>query len=276
MLESSQFVRCCPECNKELFYKIEITFNRAVQNNTKCKTCCKLGKKNPFFGKQHSVEMKEHLHKLYKGKPIHSKKAKNKFRKAFKGKNNPMYGKPLFDFWVERYGLDEAQNREKQWKAKLSIKSSGKNNPMYGKPAPKGSGCGWCGWYKDWCFRSLKELAYALSLDQENKKWISGEKKEWQIKYTDSKGKVRNYYPDFIVDGREIVEIKPFHMRNLGNNTFKKIAAIQFASEQGMEYLVVDPPRLPKKRFKELYLSGEVTLASKWKRRYEEKYLKLK
>lgn len=47
----------------------------------------------------------------------------------------------------------------------------GKNNPMYGKPAPKGSGIGKGQYYKNIWLRSSYEVRYAKYLDRNNIKW---------------------------------------------------------------------------------------------------------
>jgi hypothetical protein len=41
----------------------------------------------------------------------------------FDGKNNPMFGKSVYDVWVEKYGVDEAERRCIEWKSKKSGKT---------------------------------------------------------------------------------------------------------------------------------------------------------
>jgi predicted nuclease of restriction endonuclease-like RecB superfamily len=48
----------------------------------------------------------------------------------------------------------------------------GKNNPMYGKPAPKGSGIGKGQYYKNIWLRSSYEVIYAKQLDKTGIKWL--------------------------------------------------------------------------------------------------------
>ena len=55
-----------------------------------------------------------------------------------KGSNNPMYGKTVYEVWVTKYGVEEANKRkEKESKRKREIgllrNISGSNNPMYGR-----------------------------------------------------------------------------------------------------------------------------------------------
>jgi len=43
---------------------------------------------------------------------------KKKMSEKAQGKNNPMYGRPLYSVWLEKYGKEEADKREKQRKIK--------------------------------------------------------------------------------------------------------------------------------------------------------------
>ena len=46
------WVRKCPDCGKEITYTLKQ--NAVKAQSKKCKTCCKLGDKNPFYHKTHS------------------------------------------------------------------------------------------------------------------------------------------------------------------------------------------------------------------------------
>lgn len=39
-------------------------------------------------------------------------------------------------------------------------------------------------------------------IEEKGLKWENGEKKKFKIKYIDYAGKARNYFPDFVVDGK--------------------------------------------------------------------------
>lgn len=62
-----------------------------------------------------------------------SKETMNYFSKIAKGKNNPMYGKTVYDTWVKKYGKEIADEKEKQKNERLSKSLSGENNPFYNK-----------------------------------------------------------------------------------------------------------------------------------------------
>ena len=51
-----EWKRNCPKCNDELVYKSANAFYRARSQDTLCKPCSKIGKKNPFYGKSFSKQ----------------------------------------------------------------------------------------------------------------------------------------------------------------------------------------------------------------------------
>ncbi len=264
--------RKCPECNKVIYYKNKHYCARATKKNQICKKCTSetykeryKGKKNPFHGKQHSLESREKM-KIDRDKSFfQTTEYKAKQSKKSKGKNNGMYGKTVFNVWVEKYGLEEANLRMEEFKAKQSKNSSGSSNPMYGKPSPQGSGNGWSGWYKDWYFRSLKELSYVILLDEQQIKWKPAG--DIRIKYQNWDGAERTYTPDFIV-GNKIVEIKPTRLRGSKNVLLKEAAAIEYCKQYIMTYEIVDPKQLKFEEIEILVTSGNV----KFTKRYEAKF----
>jgi len=167
------------------------------------------------------------------------------------GKNNPNYG----GIWhginpginqkgktlEEIHGLEKAVKiRKKQSKA-----SSGENNPMFGKPSPQGSGNGWSGWYKDWFFRSLKELSYMIYvIERFNLKWESGENKKYKIRYIDYTGNKRTYHPDFLINDKFLIEIKPKNLWKSDSVKRKQQAAIIFCKEHNFIYKLTECPKL--------------------------------
>lgn len=159
-----------------------------------------------------------------------------------KGSSNGMYGRSVYDVWVEKYGVEEADKRRKEMCEKQSKKTKGKNNPMYGKPAPKGSGNGISGWYKGWYFRSLRELSYMINvIEKEGHKWRSLDNtSDFRIKYIDTNGHERSYCPDFLIDDKAIIEIKPKKLQELDNVVRKENAAILFCQTRKLTYVKTD------------------------------------
>lgn len=50
------------------------------------------------------------------------------YKNKFRGKNNGMYKRSVYDAWLEKYGKHEADNRLKKWKESISISGKGRSN----------------------------------------------------------------------------------------------------------------------------------------------------
>jgi hypothetical protein len=168
------------------------------------------------------------------------------------------------------YGIDKALKMRKNY----SINRSGEKNNMYGKPSPQGSGNGWSGWYKGWFFRSLKELSYMIYvIERFNLKWESAEKKKFKIDYIDYTGNKRTYHPDFLIENKYLVEIKPKCLWNSDNVKRKAEAAIEFCSKYNFKYKLTESPKLIKfTDIKQLVINKKVIFTD----RYQEKFNNLK
>lgn len=77
------------------------------------------GERNPFYGKQHSKELKEKLSKERKGV-------------WYTGKDNPMYNKSVLDVWKEKYPENWEEKYDK-WRKAVSDGNTGDKNGFYGK-----------------------------------------------------------------------------------------------------------------------------------------------
>lgn len=178
-------------------------------------------------------------------------------------------GIPFYDRWLARYGKEEADRRKTQHRKRSQYHSKGSNNPMYGKPSPQGSGNGWKGWYKNIFFRSLRELAFMLEMEDRKVQWINGEKKEYRVKYVDPQGAERTYAPDYIVPGEAMYEIKPKRLWDSPLVTAKRLAAEVLCKQMGIKYVLVDPV-LDGERLMAVYKAGSI----KWWGKCEEKFLR--
>jgi hypothetical protein len=271
------YTRNCPQCNKLLNYKSSASRSNAKRRNTVCYACREKlpsrkehtrkliednkirfkGKNNPFYGKKHTPES---IEKIKKNTP------KNMSRLG--GKNN-------YDTWVDKYGRQEADRRKAEASRKLIESTSGPRSHRYGKPSPQGSGNGWSGWYKGWYFRSLKELAFMVYyIEDEDISWKTGESKEFKIEYTDALGIQRNYFPDFVLEDKRVIEIKPKRLWNTPSVLAKKEAADKFCENRGYTFIIVDCDPLPLSHFKKLYESGEIKLLDRYDKKFNEKYNK--
>jgi len=168
-----------------------------------------------------------------------------------------------FDFWCEKYGLKIANIKEEQRRIKLSKAFSGENNPMFGKPSPKESGNGWSGWYKEWFFRSIRELSYVVNvIEKQGLKWRSAETQEFAIRYTIN-GKPRTYFPDFLVDDKNIVECKPARIMDSDIVKAKTQAAQKFCKNNSLLYTIVDPDIMSYDKILLMTINGEVSFTTK-------------
>lgn len=265
------FTKKCPDCEKILSYSTKANLKSSIVNNRKCISCTRkkfTGEKNPFFGKKHTEESKNKIRLNQNSEKHKTKEFKEKMKVLNIGDKNPMSGKKVFDIWVEKYGLEEAKIKQEKWKEKLSKRFSGKNNPMYGKETPKKAGNGWCGWYKQWFFRSLRELSYVINeLEKNGKNWKSAE--NIRIKYKDYNNIDRTYSPDFIVDEKYLIEIKPVKLHNSTSVKLKQCAAVEYCKKNGLEYLLVDYKILKLDDIKKLIEDKIIILTDKTKLKME-------
>ena len=125
-----------------------------------------------------------------------------------------------------------------EFKQKISTVTSGKNNPMYGKPAPTGSGKGISGWYKTFYFRSLHELKFILVCERFKLSIASIEK--LKIPYINYDGRERTYSPDFIVNEKFIVEIKPKKLFKTPSNLLKFNVAKEYCKKNNLKFKLMD------------------------------------
>lgn len=280
----------CPECEKEIIFNCYSTYSNSIRNNCTCKPCSikkiaelgrsQTGENNPFYGKKHTDETRVKMHLAWENPSearqkqidnFETEEWKNKTIENFSeyNKDRNKFG-TLKEIWVRKLGEEEGLKRWDEWKKRLSVRSSGENNPMHGKPSPTGSGNGWSGWYKGWYFRSLLELSYMISIiERFNIPWENGEiKGKFKVPYVDYEGKTRNYFPDFVLDGKYMVEIKPTKLWDTPSIMAKKSGAEIFCKENGLKYKLTNCRKLKLSEICELYLSNDI----KFLDRYEEKF----
>lgn len=272
-MSAKNFKRSCPICNKTIFYSKKHNCAAAENRKSECRSCQakrKVGVKNPFYGKTHSQETKNIISHFNSEVRVLS----NDFLKQAKVNLSKVTNKrPLYNIWLEKYGKEIADQKLQLFKNKQSLNQSGINNPMYGKPSPQGSGNGWSGWYKNWYFRSLRELSYMIKvLEDQGLTWEIPDK-NFKIPYIDYTGQSRTYFPDFIVDNK-IIEIKPYKLHNTPKVLAKKKAAEDFCKSKNMNYELIDPILLSEEEIKLLYLSGQIKFLDKYDLKFKEKYLK--
>jgi hypothetical protein len=275
--------RKCPICAFDITYKLASSLKTAIKNNSICRKCAstgdknpmygKTGDKNPFYGKKHTKETIEKQSKIKIGKK-HGKETIKKMKLLFGGDKNPMYGKPLYNIWLDKYGVDVANEKMLSYKEKHSNNMKGDKNPMYGKPSPNGSGNGWSGWYNGWYFRSIRELTYMVKIiERFNLKWVSGESNKYKIEYIDYKGNKRNYFPDFIINEKYVIECKPKKMWNSDSVIRKTEAALRYCKKNGLIYKKIDIGTLTNLEIKSLYENGDIKFLPRYEKKYNERFV---
>lgn len=185
------------------------------------------GKNNPFYGKKHSKN---------------TKKLMSDNHADFTGKNNPLvkwlndernrekYSQIMKEAWrdPEKYTMLCKRNSKNIKKAILN----GNHNPY--------SNC-IHGWFeskkfdKKFYYQSSYELAF-LEFCECSDKICSLQKVNFAIPYKDSNGKDHNYFPDFFVNKRVVIEIKPKTMIDYNHNREKIEHAKKFCIKRGYEY----------------------------------------
>lgn len=296
----SNFIRKCPTCGVTISYTNKYNMLNAVKKNSNCKSCglkltitddrrermrlrvlgdknpmyMRFGNLNPFFNKTHNEETKQKMRENKNYSTYKTEDFRNKMRLLSSGKNNSMFGKSVYDIWVDKYGLEIANIKLKELKLKQSKSNSGENNPMYGKPSPVGSGNGWSGWYKGWFFRSIKELSYMINvIEKYNINWVSAELEDFRITHTDFRGINRTYMADFILNEKYLVEIKPKKLWNSNSVIRKKNSAIEFCKKNNLIYKLRDIPNLSSTELLELYKSKKIVFTKKYEKKFIESYL---
>lgn len=279
------YKRNCPECSKEIVYKSNSALWLANKKQSLCKICCRSGKrnpmhgrtgeKNPFFGKKHNEHALKKLREF-----DHSYTKTESFRKTMKSAsfwNDPKSKRSTLVKFIEKYGEEEALLKFDQIKKNLSLKMSGSGNPMFGKPSPQGSGNGFSGWYKGWYFRSLRELMFMIKvIERFSFDWKTGESKDIKISYFDFTGTKRNYFPDFILNNKHVVEIKPKRLWQSDNVKRKKEAAEKWCQENNLLYRLFDINKIDVNLIKKLHDDCEIKFTERYEKKYKEFMEKLK
>lgn len=264
--------KTCPVCSTIQKYISKYNLEKAIKNNTKCKICCmpdRSGEKNSFYGRKHTEETLKKQSLTKKGKINNSS---TKFKKGENcGTDNNMHNTSVYKLWIEKYGKEEADKKMTLLKTKHSKNNSGKGNPMYGKRVKK-SGNGYSGWYKNWFFRSLRELSFIYNLELENSTWESAENLSFYIEYIDCKGSQRTYKPDFLIKKNILVEIKPLKLQKTKDVLLKKEAAELFCKENGYVYLITDCEIIDLQLLKSMYDNKIIKFTDKTEKKFIKYY----
>jgi hypothetical protein len=282
-----KYTRECPTCGKQVEHKTKDARDDAIRKGQMCRKCgCNRperlkrqselfsGEKNPFYGKTHSDKTlgrlrgrklsKEHVALMKTGICSNS------------GAKNGMYRKSVYSVWLEKDGKEVADQKLNEMKEKLKVTSQKSYNPLTHKSPPNGCGNGWGGWYKGWYFRSLRELSYMINeIESKNIKWESGETQKILIIFKDENGKEHRYFPDFILENKRMVEIKPTRLMNLPKNLLKKTAAEEYCKENGMLFEMTDVEKLNLDELGVLLNDGKITFNKKTQEKFQKLQMRI-
>lgn len=278
-----EYSRQCPSCDTKITYSNKYALKTASVKNTICKKCALLNhnkqmgeeqrlglRENGFKGKKHSEETKRSWSEAKLGKKL-TEFHKIKISKGLLKREAEHFMKNggLYTLWFNKYGKEIADQKLTELKNKISLATSGTNNPMYGKPSPKGSGNGWKGHYKGIYFRSLLELSFLVNyIDRFNMQFESGEMAKWAIPYVKWDGSTGTYFPDYVIEGRYMIEIKPKKLINTPLIKAKTEAAIEFCSKNNLVYKIIEPVKLDKQILLDLYNNKDLVFSKNLELKY--------
>lgn len=170
--------------------------------------------------------------------------------------------------------LIDLHGKEKAELIRSKLGSKGEKNGMFGKPSPQGSGNGWSGWYKGWYFRSLRELSFMINyIERFNFKWQTLENKKHAIPYINYEGTKRNYFPDFLLNDKYIIEIKPKKLWSSIDVLSKSNAAELYCSSKSLKYKIIDPKVVSSQKILDLHEDGKIKFLPKYEEKFKLKYL---
>jgi len=198
------------------------------------------GERNPFFGKTHTQKTRKKMsvnHADFTGDKNPLVKWLNK-----DPKNRRRYSQRLSESWKEK--CKDPIQYEKLCKRNVQnvIKSmlNGNHHPY--------SNCE-TGWFVSNKF-NLK-LYYQSSYEklflkfcESSNKITALQKPNFVVSYIDSAGKDRNYFPDFVINQRVVIEIKPQSLLSVGNNKLKIDNGRKYCNDNGYKYMVVTEKEL--------------------------------
>lgn len=196
-----------------------------------CKKNAYGGEGNPFFNKTHSQKTKDILRQKNVGKTY---SAEVNAKKSLPKEKNGMFGRRNYDVWLEKYG--EVIAKEKEAAANAKKGRNGKLNGMYGRSPGKKAGNSIKCWYKEFYCRSLTELSFIVNYcERFHLTCATAETDVFRVTLPNGS----TYKPDFIVNGKYVVEVKPkaFHYSNAEKFEFVK----KELASRGYIYKVIDP-----------------------------------
>lgn len=238
------YYKNCPTCGKEQTYSWKISFEKAIKSNSLCRSCNskivshkrpqnQKGYKNINNTKEKNIMYGRSIYDIwiekYGNEEGRKKIEQHKERSKKNNKSKERSGIPLIETFKSKYGNEKGKEKYNEWlESQKNSGMKGGKNPSYGKPAHKLSGRGIKGYIDGIFFRSLLEMQYIYFRLKNGDKIEGAEKLEFRTTYNDKNGNEKTYHPDFLINSKTIIEVKPskFLERNknkieAGQNKFK-------------------------------------------------------
>lgn len=201
-------------------------------------------------------------------------KCSERIMRRYVEKNFPLQGSDINKNWQTRYSPEVFTRLSEERSKRISAHQTGKTGSAYGKPPSKSWSRGYFGYYKEkFHFRSLLELSYIIYLEENRINWQSGEDQDWLIEYKGEFNEDRTYWPDFLLNGNEIVEIKPSYLHSHPDIVRKSNAAIKFCEEKGWKFEILDP-KTDYRKIKQEYLAGLIVFGADWDEKFNKRFFK--
>jgi hypothetical protein len=114
--------------------------------------------------------------------------------------------------------------------------------------------------YNGWFFRSLTELSYMINvIEKDGLEWKTAENQEFKVKYINKDGNKSNYFADFIIENKKMVEVKPKNLQTTESVILKAKAARKFCKKKQLEYEMIDPTPLTDDEIMHLHNEEKIT-----------------
>jgi hypothetical protein len=193
------------------------------------------GKGNPFFGKKQSIKSKKIMsdnHADFTGdkNPLVKWLSKDP-------KNRESYKEIFKKSWNDRCLKDKNYKRNFREKVSKAI------SKVYLEGFNPYTNCR-KGWFKSIKFNN--KFYYCSSYEKRFLEYCESseniralQKLHFVIPYKDGREISRNYFPDFLVNDKIVVEIKPKSMLNHNNNQYKIEAGKKYCQENKYEYKLI-------------------------------------
>jgi len=167
--------------------------------------------------------------------------------------------------WMHEYGEAKGREMYRRHMRAIAKKNRGRLGP---RPSNTSGGYGVKGWYNGFFFRSLKELSFILANETSHK--IESAEGLIRVKYRDG-DRFRYYYPDFVLDDKDIVEVKDKYSMSDTKVLAKMKALKRFC--KGTRYTCrIEDISLNQAAIKTLYLEGKIVFSSRHDEYVKETY----